>query len=112
MPTSRWRSVRRVKRSRHAMLLGMLVVTVPALGSPAALSQAARARSHPAPREGGCPIFPASNPLNQDISHTPVDPHSAAYIASIGLGGHLHPDFGTEPSYGIPYAIVGPHQPK
>ena len=101
-----------MKRSRHAILLVTLVVTVPALCSPVALSQAARARSHPAPREGGCPIFPASNQLNQDISRAPVDPYSAAYIASIGLGGHLHPDFGTEPGYGIPYAVVGPHQPK
>jgi hypothetical protein len=68
--------------------------------------------SAPAPREGGCPIFPASNPLNTDISHAPVNPRSAQYIASIGLTGHLHPDFGTNPSYGIPYTIVGPHQPK
>jgi hypothetical protein len=57
-------------------------------------------------------VFPASNPLNQDISHAPVDPNSAAYIASIGLGGHLHPDFGTNPSYGIPYTVVGQSQAK
>jgi hypothetical protein len=63
------------------------------------------------PREYSCPLFPQSNPLNQDISHAPVDPRSAAYIASIGLSGHLHPDFGTNPSYGIPYTVVGPHQP-
>jgi hypothetical protein len=63
-----------------------------------------------APHEYSCPIFPQSNPLNQDISHAPVDPRSAAYIASIGLTGHLHPDFGTNPSYGIPYAVVGPQQ--
>jgi hypothetical protein len=65
-----------------------------------------------APREGGCPVFPADNPLNREISHAPVNPRSAEYIASIGLTGHLHPDFGTEPGYGIPYTIVGPHQPK
>jgi hypothetical protein len=63
------------------------------------------------PREYSCPLFPASDPLNQNISHAPVDPRSAAYIASIGLNGHLHPDFGTNPSYGIPYTVVGPHQP-
>jgi hypothetical protein len=61
-------------------------------------------------REYSCPLFPQSNPLNQNISHAPVDPRSAAYIASIGLTGHLHPDFGTNPSYGIPYAVVGPQQ--
>ena len=65
-----------------------------------------------APHEGGCPIFPADNPLNQEIAHAPVNPRSAEYIASIGLTGHLHPDFGTEPAYGIPYTVVGPHQPK
>jgi hypothetical protein len=65
-----------------------------------------------APREGGCPIFPASNPLNQEIAQAPVAPNSAAYIASIGLSAHLHPDFGTPTGYGIPYTVVGPHQPK
>jgi hypothetical protein len=65
-----------------------------------------------APHEGSCPVFPASNPLNKDISHAPVDPSSARYIESIGAEIHLHADFGTPPSYGIPYTIVGPHQPK
>jgi hypothetical protein len=64
------------------------------------------------PSEYSCPLFPAGDSLNRDISHARVDPNSARYIASIGLSGHLHPDFGTEPSYGIPYTVVGPHQPK
>jgi hypothetical protein len=93
-----------------------LVVVLVAMGLAAATSLVqARptVRSRKAgPREYSCPIFPASNSLNQDISHAPVDPNSAAYIASIGLAGHLHPDFGTNPSYGIPYTVVGPHQPK
>ncbi len=57
-------------------------------------------------------MFPANNSLNQDISHAPVNPHSAEYINSIGPGGHLHPSFSNNPGYGMPYAIVGPHQPK
>jgi hypothetical protein len=80
--------------------------------APAHAGRVARAASYPPPREGGCPILPASNALNRDISRAPVDPNSAGYIASIGLGGHLHPDFGTNPGYGIPYAVVGPGQPK
>jgi hypothetical protein len=64
------------------------------------------------PHEAGCPIFPASNPLNQEIAHAPVAPNSAVYIASIGLSAHLHPDFGTNPAYGIPYTVVGPRQPR
>ena len=66
----------------------------------------------PAPREGGCPILPAENPLNRDISQAPVDPHSAKYIASIGASLRLHADFGSNPAYGIPYRVVGPRQPK
>jgi len=76
------------------------------------LRVAAPSSSAPPPHEGTCPIFPANNPLNQDISHAPVDPNSGKYIESIGASIHLHADFGTPPSYGIPYAVVGPHQPK
>jgi hypothetical protein len=65
-----------------------------------------------APREYSCPILPASNSLNKDISRAAVDPNSARYISSIGEGVHLHADFGSNPSYGIPFAVVGPHQPK
>ena len=64
------------------------------------------------PREYSCPLYPASNPLNVDISHAAVDPRSAQYIAAIGPGVHLHADFGANPSYGIPYTVVGPHQQK
>jgi hypothetical protein len=72
----------------------------------------AAARSRGGPHEYSCPLFPASNPLNEDISHASLDANSAEYIAAIGVGGHLHPDFGTNPSYGIPFAVVGSHQPK
>ena len=74
-------------------------------------ASASRARAS-APREYSCPIFPAGNSLNQDISRAPVDANSARYIEAIGAGGHLHADFGTNPSYGIPYAVVGAGQPK
>jgi hypothetical protein len=77
-----------------------------------AWATAVSAHSSAGPREYGCPLFPASNPLNQEIAHARVDPRSAAYIASIGVSAHLHPDFGTDPSYGIPYTVVGPGQPK
>ena len=68
----------------------------------------ARSSAAAGPREYGCPILPAGNPINQEIAHAPVSPRSAEYVASIGLGAHLHPDFGTEPGYGIPYAVAGP----
>jgi hypothetical protein len=68
--------------------------------------------AHHGPSEYGCPLFPASNALNRDISRAPLDPNSARYIASIGVSGHLHPDFGSNPAYGIPYTVVAAHQPR
>jgi hypothetical protein len=61
---------------------------------------------------GGCRVFPASNPWNEDISKLAVSPLSGAYIASIGAGGFLHPDFGSNLTYGIPYAVVPRNQAK
>src|ERR1700676_161630 len=78
--------------------------------SRSALSRSASSRT--APRAYSCPIFPASSPFNQDISRASVDPGSASYIAAIGAGIHLHADFGSNLSYGIPYTVVGPRQPK
>ena len=54
-------------------------------------------RRRRAPHEGACPIFPASNPLNQDISHAPVDPNSAQYIESIGAERSPAPRLRDEP---------------
>ena len=63
----------------------------------------------------GRKIFPASSPWNTDISSAPVDPNSAALIASCGAGNQLHPDFGTvyhgAPN-GIPLIVVHSTQPK
>ena len=45
----------------------------------------------------GCPLFPADNPWRRNVSADPLDPHSAAWVASIGASTHLHPDFGSDP---------------
>lgn len=64
------------------------------------------------PRIGGCPLLPPAHSLNQDISGYPVDPRSDAYVRSIGLEAHVHPDFGAADlgqgpgGFGIPYRIV------
>jgi hypothetical protein len=86
---------------------GLLVATL--VPSSRAATRAHRAAS---PSEFGCPILPPEDPLNQEIADAPVNPNSANYVASIGLTAHLHPDFGTNQSYGIPYTVVGPDQPK
>jgi hypothetical protein len=62
----------------------------------------------------GCPLFPADNIWNTRVDGLPVDPRSDAYIASIGSGTGLHPDFGTVwegAPIGIPYNIVDSSQP-
>jgi hypothetical protein len=57
-----------------------------------------------------CPIFPHSFAINRPVTGLPVAPNSAAIIASIGLEGGIHPDFGT--IYGIPFDRVGRHTPR
>jgi hypothetical protein len=99
---------------RAMLLAGAILIAVAAsaaAGSPEG-PHAVAAGSPEGPHEYSCPLFPASNPLNEEISHAPLDPNSARYIAAIGAAGHLHPDFGTNPSYGIPYVVVGPRQKK
>jgi hypothetical protein len=62
----------------------------------------------------GRQLFPADNAWNTDIAAQPVDPNSAALIASCGATSPLHPDFGTvydgAPN-GIPYVVVHGTQP-
>jgi hypothetical protein len=75
-------------------------------GAPSGFQMGAAGRVSPAsvPVVGGCQIFPADNWWNTDISSYPVDKRSNAYIAA--LPGNLHPDFGQNPHYGIPFNIV------
>jgi hypothetical protein len=63
----------------------------------------------PAPMIGGCRVFPADNPWNQDVSALPLHPDSDAFIDSIGRDDNVHPDFGTEwegAPIGIPVTTV------
>ncbi|MGF1627311.1 MAG: hypothetical protein ACFCVH_20715 [Alphaproteobacteria bacterium] len=64
------------------------------------------------PRIGSCAVFPPDNPWNQDVSALPVDPGSDAYIAAMTADrAVLHPDFGENPDYGIPFVAVSGQQP-
>jgi hypothetical protein len=64
----------------------------------------------------GCAVFPADNVWNVPVDTLPVDANSDAYIATIGAGDNLHPDFGSglwEGSpIGIPYIDVPGSQSK
>ena len=66
------------------------------------------------PTIADCPVFPPDNPWNHDISSAPLHPRSAAIIATIQANGtdNLHPDFGSNPDYGIPYVVVPATQPR
>lgn len=82
------------------------------------------------PGDGGtsCPIFPADNPWNTNISDTtafPADANSAVIIDYLNThvndkgnvvsgspATKLHPDFGSDPTFGIPYLFVPGTEPK
>ncbi|HZR30124.1 MAG TPA: hypothetical protein VFA71_15205, partial [Terriglobales bacterium] len=66
------------------------------------------------PGAPNCPIFPANNVWNADISGLPVDANSANYINSINgnTSPGVHPDFGSDLANGIPYNVVSSAQAK
>ncbi|HUA27279.1 MAG TPA: hypothetical protein VMC03_00205 [Streptosporangiaceae bacterium] len=67
------------------------------------------------PGAPNCPMFPANNVWNTNISRLPVDAHSAAWLASMDSSStDLHPDFGPDPGgypFGIPFTVVNGAQP-
>ncbi|TPW12190.1 MAG: hypothetical protein FD127_2780 [Acidimicrobiaceae bacterium] len=86
---------------------------ITAVIAPASALQPADRLTPPGPSLGGCPVFPSSNAWNTDVSGYPLHPRSAQIIATIqSVGGDdLHPDFGSNPAYGIPYVVVSEAQP-
>jgi hypothetical protein len=62
------------------------------------------------PGAPGCPMFPADNVWNTDISKLPVHPRSAAWLKSMNSAGtFLHPDFGPNQGgypFGMPFNVV------
>jgi hypothetical protein len=98
---SAWRSV------RQATLLAPFGDPYPSLGS---------CQVFPDPPAGTSPTSPSLADLsawNQDISQAPVHPDSEQIIARINQNGtEFHPDFGANPNYGIPYAVVPGRQPN
>lgn len=60
---------------------------------------------------GGFVPFTSSSLWNTDISSAPVDPNSSTIMSNWVGSVNLHPDWGTDPTYGIPYVIVNGSQP-
>ncbi len=79
-----------------------------------------------APQEGGCTVFPDftgsaksksaadQTAWNQDITKAPVHKRSKQIIRQINSNGgsDLHPDFGGDGEYGIPFEVVPQSQPN
>lgn len=55
--------------------------------------------------------FTGNNLWNTDISSAPVDPNSSTIMSTWVGSVNLHPDWGTDPTYGIPYVVVDGKQP-
>jgi len=59
---------------------------------------------------GGFVPFSSSSLWNTDISSAPVDPNSGTIISNWVGSVNMHPDWGTDPTYGIPYVVVNGSQ--
>jgi len=77
---------------------------------------AGSAAAQTVPSLAGCPVLPEDNVWNTPVDHLPVDGNSPAYIATIGSGKGVHPDFGAAMwdggPIGIPYTHVQENQPR
>jgi hypothetical protein len=62
------------------------------------------------PAIGNCPMFPSNNIWNARVDSLPLEPHSAAWINSIGRNEPFHMDFGSGTwdggPIGIPYNVI------
>jgi hypothetical protein len=107
------RPTRCYARSGMRTRLALIVALVVAGACSGGIALATTSGGYPLGRgTGGCRVFPADNPWHENVTNLPVDPLSSQYIASIGANLDLHPDFGHERSYGIPYAVVPRNQPE
>jgi hypothetical protein len=103
--------------SRSATLLALVLGACGSSGSSSSGPTSAGPGGTPAaggsPTLQGCPVFPVDNPWNRDVSGDPVDPRSDAYVAGMNGGSRfLHADFGSDPTYGIPWTTVPGNQPR
>jgi len=90
---------------RHAVALVLLALLTVGAASATRL-----------PGARACPIFPATNAWNQRVDGLPVARNSDRVVASIGVGDHLHADFGSGlwqgGPIGIPITVVRGAQPR
>ena len=105
---------------KRRAVLGAVVATVvliagvraDGLTGPANATAVAVRSTLPGPFIGGCRVFSTDNAWNIDISKAPLLPRSTQMISFIQAHGadNLHPDFGENPAYGIPFVVVPQNQ--
>ena len=70
----------------------------------------------PLPEAPACELLPASSYWYAPVSDLPTHPRSDTFVAAIGLGEPLHPDFGSGTfdggPIGIPYTVVAAATPR
>ena len=66
------------------------------------------------PKVGGCQVFPADNAWNTPVDKLAVRSDSSTLVRTSPRPGHtnLHPDFGGDGQYGIPFKVVPSSQAK
>src|ERR1700722_3794806 len=104
-----------MRRRMMAVAIAFLAVALLWLGLTVSMGSAVASAGTPLPGAPNCPMFPADNVWNTPVAGLPVNPNSAAWLASMHAGStNLHPDFGPsgDPSnpYGMPYTVVSPSQ--
>jgi hypothetical protein len=64
------------------------------------------------PTIASCPFFPPDHAYNRDVSKVAVHPRSREMLALMNAGArNLHPGFGSNLAYGIPFRVVPAVQP-
>ncbi|MBP7694527.1 MAG: hypothetical protein KA764_21580 [Anaerolineales bacterium] len=110
-----------MRRLQSGIWLGLVLILgarlTPAAAQAAVLYLPVVYRFESPVKLGGCPVFPADNAWNRDVSGDPVDPNSDNYINYIlNLSAtdtdKLHADFGGNGQYGIPYRVVPAAEPR
>jgi hypothetical protein len=113
--------VQALSRPRNLAVVLVAVALVAPLNLARAQSEPSSGAAHtaagPVPVAGtSCPVFPADNYWNTDVSGLPVDARSATWLSHMSSDRDLHPDFGPSfgdgPNYGIPITVVGRHHHK
>ena len=97
---------RRIRPAHCSVLLAVSALAAGALA--VAAPTAAGAGGAPAPGRAAaaaCTVLPANNIWNHRVDRLTVPASSAAIVASIGLTGRLHPDFGSGLIDGAPFGF-------